>query len=134
MKVLLDTTALSEPLRKRPNVSFMDRLEKIKPEHLFTSAICVMELRYGCILKGDSDLWERIKRTVLINVGILPFGEAEAARCGELLADLTKRRALIGIEDTQIGATALTYGLTVITSNTRHFERIPGLTVQNWVR
>jgi predicted nucleic acid-binding protein len=88
MKVLLDTTVLSEPLRKRPNAAFMARLEKIPADNLFTSAVCVMELRYGCALKGDEALWERIKRSVLNQMRVLPFGQEEAARCGEILSHL----------------------------------------------
>jgi predicted nucleic acid-binding protein len=132
MKVLLDTTALSEPLRKQPNPNFTHKLKDIPTEALFTSAVCVMELRYGCALKNDIILWERIRRNVLNHLTILPFGPNEAAQCGEILAQLAKRGSPIGIEDTQIGATALIHGLTVVTSNIRHFERIPGLSVENW--
>ena len=51
MKVLLDTTALSEPLHKHPNSHFMSHLERVQPEDMLTSSICVMELRYGAALK-----------------------------------------------------------------------------------
>lgn len=32
----------------------------------------------------------------------------------------------------QIAATALTHKLTVVTRNTREFERVPGLCIENW--
>jgi len=40
--------------------------------------------------------------------------------------------AIIGIEDSMIAAIALCNGLTVVSGNTRHFDRIPHLQVQNW--
>jgi tRNA(fMet)-specific endonuclease VapC len=33
----------------------------------------------------------------------------------------------------QIAAIALARDLTLITGNTRHFERVPGLRVENWL-
>ena len=34
--------------------------------------------------------------------------------------------------DLLIGATAIHHGLTLVTSNTKHFERIEGITIENW--
>jgi tRNA(fMet)-specific endonuclease VapC len=67
-----------------------------------------------------------------VRVRILPFGEAEAVRAGDLLALLESEGVPIGTEDVLIGATALEAGLTVVTRNVKHFDRIPGLTVESW--
>jgi len=40
----------------------------------------------------------------------------------------------VGIEDAQIAATALARDLAVVTGNTKHFQRVPGLRVENWLR
>lgn len=37
----------------------------------------------------------------------------------------------IGLYDTLVAAQALSMGLTVVTNNTRHFSRVPGLAVEN---
>lgn len=50
----------------------------------------------------------------------------------ELLYHLQSLGHPIGIEDTMIGAIALSHGLTLVTANTKHFSRIPGLKVENW--
>ena len=39
----------------------------------------------------------------------------------------------IGNFDILIGATALHYGLTVVTDNVKHFELMPGVKVENWI-
>ena len=39
----------------------------------------------------------------------------------------------IGNFDILIGATALHYGLTVVTDNVKHFESMPGVKVENWI-
>jgi tRNA(fMet)-specific endonuclease VapC len=58
-------------------------------------------------------------------------GEAEAVRAGDLLALLDSKGVPIGTEDVLIGATALLAGLSVVTRNVRHFDRIPGLKVES---
>jgi tRNA(fMet)-specific endonuclease VapC len=69
---------------------------------------------------------------VLSRVGILPLGEREALRAGDLLADLEAAGQPIGIEDVLIGATSLVGSLTVATRNVRHFRRLRGLVVESW--
>jgi tRNA(fMet)-specific endonuclease VapC len=49
-----------------------------------------------------------------------------------LLAALEAKGKPIGIEDVWIAATALEHGLTVVTRNLKHFQRIPGLRTESW--
>jgi tRNA(fMet)-specific endonuclease VapC len=130
---LLDTNVLSEVLRKRPEPRVVERLRGVAPGAFFTSVVCVTELRYGARRHPEGDaLWERIAREVLSRVHVLPLGEAEALRAGDLLAALEAAGQPIGVEDVLIGATALVGSLTVATRNVRHFRRLPGLAVESW--
>ena len=129
---LLDTNALSEPLKLQPHGAFMQKLKSVPPDGLFTSTICVMELRYGCARKRDQNLWARIRRELLVHLQVLPFGHDEAIIAGELLASLQGAGRSIGLEDVQIAATALAGDLVVVTANEAHFTRIPSLRVANW--
>jgi len=130
---LLDTNVLSEPVRKRPEKAILQALHRISAEALYTSAICVTELRYGALRHPQGEaLWTRLSSEVLTRVHILPVGEAEGQCAGDLLADLARRGEPIGIEDVLIAATAVVRGLTVATRNIRHFSRIQGLRVESW--
>ena len=132
---LLDTNILSEVIKKRPHPHLIERLRSQPSKHLFTSCICVMELRLGSALRKDFQaFWEKISVEVLSRVQIIPIGADEAVMAGDILADLRKTGQMIGIEDALIGASALTNGLTVVTANERHFARIKGLKVENWLR
>lgn len=133
MPFLLDTSALSEPLKRSPKAAFMRRLGEVPAREIFTSSVCLMELRYGCSLRGNDGLWERIQQVILAHVRVLPFSGAEATRCGDLLALLSRSGTQIGTEDTQIGATALVHHCHVVTFNKKHFEKIPGLRIENWL-
>jgi predicted nucleic acid-binding protein len=130
---LLDTNVLSEVVRKRPNPGVMARLRDSSPESLFTSCICVMELRSGAArLPDHGTLWRRLERDVLGAVEVLDVGFKEAKLAGEILARLSASGSPIDVEDVLIGSTALSRGLAVVTRNVRHFRRISGLTVEDW--
>ena len=133
MRYLLDTNVLSEVIRKEPNRGVLKRLDEISPRDAMTSVVCVAELRHGAArVAHGADLWKRISREILSHVDILPLGEAEAIRAGDLLATLEARGEPIGMEDVWIGATALEHQLTVVTRNLKHFRRIAGLVSESW--
>jgi tRNA(fMet)-specific endonuclease VapC len=48
-------------------------------------------------------------------------------------AELERRGTLIGDADLRIASIALTHDLTVVTANVRHFQKVPGLAVDNWL-
>lgn len=130
---LLDTNVLSELIRKRPEATVLDRLRRVPNDLLSTSVVCLTELRFGAArVPSGKKLWARIADEVLPRVRALPLGESEAILAGNVLADLESRGEGIGIEDVLIGATALANGLTVVTRNLRHFERIEGLSSESW--
>jgi len=132
-KYLLDTNVLSEVVKKRPSATVIGHLREVPQTALHASVVSVMEMRFGAVRSATgSILWERIRRDVLRRVKILPLGEDEASRAGEILADLEMRGVPVGIEDVMIGATALVHGLVVVTRNVKHLGRIRGLVVANW--
>lgn len=128
---LLDTNALSEPLRKAPSARFMDRLRRAPAAALFTSAICVFELRFGAERRGGG-LWKRIEEEILDRLGVVAVDRRVAERAADLRAHLAGRGTPVALEDLLIGATALAEGMIVVTRNVRDFERLPGVHVENW--
>lgn len=131
---LLDTNALSEPMKRRPQPHFMARLRQYPMDAFFTSSICVMELRHGSSRRPDRETFrQRIEANILSRVAVIAFGWQESLLAGDVLAHLARRGELIGVEDLLIGATALSHGYTVVTANIRHFQRIPNLQVENWL-
>ena len=93
-----------------------------------------MELRQGAALsRHPGPLWERIEREILQRVSILDVRWEDALIAGDVLARLRSVGKPIDVEDVLIGATALARGLTVVTDNVRHFERISGVKIENWL-
>lgn len=134
MMYLLDTNILSELIKKQPNPHLMVRLDSTAAHSLFTSCICVMELRFGSALRNDfQQFWLKVTREILDKVNILALGYEEAVMAGDILASLQKKGQPIGLEDILIASTALTHKLVLATANTRHFAKVRKLAVENWL-
>jgi len=131
---LLDTNMLSEIIKRNPNKNFIGKLGTIPSPAIFTATICVMELRYGAMKRANPpDFWEMIEQHILSKVRILDFSYNEAIKAGELIHQLYSMGRPIGLEDIMIGSIALCNDLTMVSANTRHFEKIPNLRVENWL-
>ena len=133
---LLDTDILSNLMRRAPSTTLIAKLASVSPEQQFTSSITLGELIYGaCRLRARTRiLLEQLEGILLPNLAVLSFDAAAARRYGEVRAELEGHGVLLGDADLRIGTIALARGLTVVTGNTQHFERIPGLPVENWLR
>lgn len=132
---LLDTDILSNLLRRTPSTTLISKLASVPLEQQFTSSITLGELVYGARRLGSpgSTLLERVERAILPNLPVLSFDVAAARHYGEARAELERRGTPLGDADLRIGAIALARGLTVVTGNVRHFQRIPELSVENWL-
>jgi tRNA(fMet)-specific endonuclease VapC len=131
---LIDTNILSELVRKTPNKNLIAKIEGVPSTSLYTATVCVMELRYGALRRGNlGDLWLKIQQHIVSKLRILDFSYNEALKAAEVLYELYSIGKPIGIEDIMIGSIALSHSLTVVTSNTKHFSRIPNLQVENWL-
>jgi len=130
---LIDTNVLSELIKKNPDSNFVAKLRTTPADALFSASICIMELRYGALKRGNpSDLWTKIEQQIVAKIRILPFSYKEAIKAGDLIHHLYSIGQPIGIEDIMIASIALSNGLTVVSANTKHFSRIPDLKTENW--
>ncbi len=130
MKFLLDTNTVSYALRGHGRVA--ERLLDHRPSEIGVSAITVAELRFGAHKRGSRKL-QRLIDSFLAPVVQVPFDSLAADRYGELAAELQKRGERIEMADAMIAAHALELGVTLVTHNVRHFDRIEELEIEDWV-
>lgn len=71
---------------------------------------------------------------LLANIEILNFDSLAAESYGKVRADLEKKGTPIGVIDMMIAGHALSLGYTVVTNNTKEFERVKGLKLENWAK
>ena len=131
--VLLDTNVLSEVLRKKPTLAVMRAPRALRPEERFASEVTREELRAGAARPDDGGrLLQRLLQDVLPLVRCLPLDAPAALAAADIGAAFRQRGETVESTDLFIAATALVHGLIVSTRNVRHFERVPGLVVENW--
>ena len=126
---MLDTDTVSFALRGRGHVA--SRLLDHRPSEVCISSVTLAELRYGADKRRSRKL-HRLIDAFIEAVAVLPLDRAAADRFGPVAASLARRGIPIGTFDTLIAAHALALGLTLVTNNTKHFDRVGGLAVENW--
>lgn len=132
MKYMLDTDTIVYAKNARPEV-VLKRFRQYDPGDLCISAITMAELEYGVQNSSRPDRNRLALLVFLSNIDVIPFG-AEAARAyGRIRYDLKEKGNLIGGNDLLIAAHARSLGYTLITNNTREFNRVEGLLVDHWV-
>jgi tRNA(fMet)-specific endonuclease VapC len=129
---LLDSDVLSAVLAVRPNLAVVRRLAAVPPDEQTTSAVNAGELLFGAIRRDRLGLLERVE-ALLDVMAVVPFDESAARVYARLRADLEAAGTPLAEPDLRIAATALAYGLTLVTANERHFRRVPELALENWL-
>jgi len=109
------------------------RLALVPPEQQFTTAVTLGELLYGAARRGNERLVERIRDLLSQAVSILPFDADAAQVYGPLRAGLEASGRRLDEPDLRIASIALAHGLTLVTGNVQHFQRVPGLTIEDWL-
>lgn len=130
MRYLLDTNSVSFALRGQGQVGA--RLHARRPSDLCISTITLAELRYGADRKGSRKLHALID-TFAGAIEVAAFDDAAAAEFGRIGSILAERGTPIGEFDVLIASHAVALRCTLVTNSVRHFSRVPGLTVENWV-
>ncbi len=130
MKFLLDTDSVSYALRGEGSVA--EQIRSLRPSDLGISAITLAELRFG-VERRRSRRLNRLIEAFVGDVAVVPFDYEAAARFGKVAAALMSKGTPIGALDTMIAAHALQLDLTLVTHNTKHFKRVRGLKIADWV-
>ena len=129
MSVVLDTDHCIAILRGKLDIS--RHVQPTTP--LFVSAITVSELMYDAH-KSDRASDHLAQVEILLGaVTVLAFDTESARRCGQLKDTMRRAGAPTAEPDLQIASIVLHYGLPLATHNQRHFARVPGLQLVDWL-
>lgn len=96
------------------------------------SEITLAELMYGAYKSARPEHHMEMVRDFRSAINVLPISTAL-----DLFVQEKVRLEKIGLPidnfDLLIGATALAHNMTLVTNNTRHFERLSGIKLENWL-
>jgi tRNA(fMet)-specific endonuclease VapC len=130
-RFMLDTGTCSY-IMKRSHPQVLKRLQSVPVDDVCISVVTKAELLYGV------ELSPRRAQDAAALAAFLPYVEAldltddASTHYAEIRADLKKRGAIIGANDLFIAAHARARGLTLVTNNVAEFERVRGLSLENW--
>ena len=131
--ILLDTDTLSAVLRRNPILASKERAYLHVHRRFTFSIMTRYEILRGLKAKKADRQLIAFDRFCAAN-NILPLTDPIIIQAADIYADLYRRGELIGDADILIAATAIVEGYGVVTNNERHFGRIRGLTIDNWLK
>jgi tRNA(fMet)-specific endonuclease VapC len=127
---ILDSDTWIEFFRHRGGV---DKHIAVTPAvQIFASEVSIAELTYGALHSNDVE--KHLKEPIEIEntFTVLPLGDW-TREYAEIRQSLASQGLRVSDFDILIAVTARQYGLTVVTHNTKHFSKIPGIQCVDWV-
>jgi hypothetical protein len=138
MSFLLDTNAVSEWMKPRPNSGVIEWMETVEEDRVFLSAITVAELRYGVDRlpagrrRTQLDRWLGDDLRRRFESRILPIDLSVADEGGRIMARREAAGRRIEAADALLAATAIVNRLTLVTRNVTDFETSLGAIHNPW--
>jgi predicted nucleic acid-binding protein len=130
---LLDTNIVSYYLR-RSSPALEDKVSAmLKAQSCAISSLTRAELRFGQACMPAEDRRRVLIDHFLLRLPNLEWTSQAADHYGQIKALHKRQGTPIGELDTQIAAHALAEDLILVTHNTRHFEKVPGLKLEDWM-
>lgn len=138
MSFVLDTSVISELVKKVPHEGVVSWLSRQDEESLYLSVLTLGELEKGISKLRASAHRDRLRTWLTRDLAarfadrLLPIDVAVAARWGMLAANAEKRGTPLPVIDSLIAATAMEHGFSVVTRNVTDFERCGVACVDPW--
>ena len=128
---MLDTNIVIYVIKHRP-AALLDVFNE-HVGHMCISSITLAELLHGAEKSERQEHNMRRVEDFISRLDVLPYGSKAAAHYGNIRADLERQGRTIGVNDLHIAGHARCDGLVLVTNNTKEFDRVDGLRVENWV-
>jgi tRNA(fMet)-specific endonuclease VapC len=117
----------------RGNQRIIARREATADE-VATTCVTASELHYGAAKSIAPQQNGDIVVRLLATMPVLGLDGDSARLFGQTKALLEAAGMRLADADLLIGAIAVAHGAVLVTGNTRHFDRIPRLAIENWIR
>jgi tRNA(fMet)-specific endonuclease VapC len=127
---LLDTDICIELIKHNERV--LDKVEAIGADHCFVTEITIAELFYGAAKSGRPEQFNDVEY-ILQSFDLKPLLPS-LRLYGENKAILEDKGQMIGEFDLLIGSCAVHNNLVMVTSNLKHFDHIPNITLEDWAQ
>ncbi|MCB9352201.1 MAG: type II toxin-antitoxin system VapC family toxin [Lewinellaceae bacterium] len=131
MSYLLDTNIVIFFFKGRFDID--EKLDAVGIENCFISEITLAELKYGAFFSQQPEKHITEVEGLLKEIAVIPI-TSSIDLYAEEKARLRKAGTLIDDFDLLIGCTAIANGLTLVTNNTKHFNRLQNIRLEDWTK
>jgi len=133
---MLDTNICSFIMREQPE-AVRERLGQavLRGNRIVVSAITYQEMRFGATGPKASPRHVQLVDEFCTRLdAVLPWDRAAVDATTDIRVALRLAGTPIGPNDTAIAGHAIAAGAVLVTNNTREFERVPGLILEDWAK
>jgi len=130
---MLDTDTCIALIKQQPDGA-LRKLRGKSTGQVGISSITLGELAFGAAKSSESKESYAALGEFLLPLDVAEFDDRAAMQYGEVRALLAQQGKPIGPLDTLIAAHALAIEAILVTDNTREFERVQGLRVEDWLK
>jgi toxin FitB len=126
--IILDTNAVSEPLKPTPDPAYISWLRAQIPGTLYITTVTVAEMLLGIETMPMGKRKEAVQRGVVDHAlplfagHVLEFGEADAQAFAKVVASARRAGNDIEFPDAVIAAIAARHGFSLVTRNVKDFK------------
>ncbi|MGQ0619194.1 MAG: type II toxin-antitoxin system tRNA(fMet)-specific endonuclease VapC [Panacagrimonas sp.] len=131
LRYLLDTNLCIATIREKPGG--VRAAFNRHHTQMCISSVTVMELLYGVELSAQAQRNLAEVEGFIARLDVLDYDSAAAAHTAQIRAELKKTGMQIGPYDQMIAGHARSRGLVVVTHNTKEFQRVAGLRIEDWM-
>ena len=132
MRYLLDTNICIYLIKKHPS-EILARFRQHSPQDVAISTITLFELQYGIEKSQYRQRSEDALTKFLLPLNLINLDRSSSIEAAIIRAQLEKKGMPIGPYDLLIAGLARSRDMILVTNNTKEFERIIGLHLENWV-
>ncbi len=136
--IVLDTNVMSALMRTTPEPAVVAWLDIQPPESIWTTSVCIFEIRYGLNILPPGRKRERLERafdltlTEDLESRVLDFDRPAALAAARISANFRTAGKNVEIRDVQIAGIVSTRQGTLATGNTKHFVEAGIALVNPW--
>ena len=130
LRFMLDTNIVIYVVKRRPPLALA--LFNRHAGRMAISVVTLAELMHGAEKSSQPLTNLAAVEDFCSRLEVLPYLPKAASHYGSIRAALERLGTPIGVNDLHIAAHARSEGLVLVTNNTREFERVPALQLENW--
>ncbi|MDF3818576.1 type II toxin-antitoxin system VapC family toxin [Leptospira sp. 96542] len=128
---LIDTNICIYLIKKK-NKKLLEKLQKNYNKGIYISSLTLAELEFG-VENSEHKEKNRISLIEFLTIfEILNFEQKDTLAFGKIKSDLRKSGKMIGTMDALLAAQSISRKLVFVTNNTKEFERIKNLKIEDW--